>query len=130
MPDGECGAKSQKLARRQIAHERSGAEGPGFAFMGVADAIDEAAKLRLRFDKAVPAIFPASVLIHARGRPMMPPQPRLAVESYWRHHTVRADRLARAAKKQDLLFYQYSRAGDRTVRLLADDVVHSRRMEL
>ncbi len=54
------------------------------------------AAARARFDKALPAIFPASVLIHARARPMTPPQPRLAVESYWRHHPVRADRLARA----------------------------------
>ncbi len=54
------------------------------------------ARSRARLDKALPGIFPAAVLIHARARPMVPPQPRLAVESYWRHHPVRADRLARA----------------------------------
>ncbi len=51
---------------------------------------------RARLAKALPAVFPASVLVHAQARPMVPPQPRLAVESYWRHHPVRADRLARA----------------------------------
>ena len=49
-----------------------------------------------RLAKALPAVFPAAVLVHARARPLVPPQPRLAVESYWRHHPVRADRLARA----------------------------------
>lgn len=51
---------------------------------------------RARLAKALPAVFPACVLVHAHARPMLPPQPRLAVESYWRHHPVRADRLARA----------------------------------
>ena len=45
---------------------------------------------------AVPATFPVPVMIHALSRPFVPAQPRLAVESYWRHHPVRADRLARA----------------------------------
>jgi hypothetical protein len=53
-------------------------------------------KSRARLAKALPAVFPASVLLHAHARPMIPPQPRLAVESYWRHHPIRADRLARA----------------------------------
>jgi hypothetical protein len=35
------------------------------------------------------------VLRHALARSFIPPTPRLAVESYWRHHPVRADRLAR-----------------------------------
>ncbi len=44
----------------------------------------------------MPPVFPAVVLLHALARPFVPPLPRLAVESYWRHHPVRADRLARA----------------------------------
>ena len=36
------------------------------------------------------------MLTHARSRPFTAPTPRLAIDSYWRHHPVRADRLARA----------------------------------
>jgi hypothetical protein len=53
-------------------------------------------KALARLDKALPAIFPQGVLIHALQRRFMPPMPRLAVDSYWRAHPVRADRLARA----------------------------------
>jgi hypothetical protein len=49
-----------------------------------------------RLERALPAIFPAPVLIRALGRPFVPPTPRLAVDSYWRAHPLRADRLARA----------------------------------
>jgi hypothetical protein len=49
-----------------------------------------------RLTKALPAPFPRPVLIHALGRPLVPPMPRLAVDSYWRLHPLRADRLARA----------------------------------
>jgi hypothetical protein len=51
---------------------------------------------RARLEKSLPAVFPVSVLRHALSRPLVPPTPRLAVESYWRHHILRADRLARA----------------------------------
>ncbi|WP_018263817.1 hypothetical protein [Methylobacterium sp. WSM2598] len=51
---------------------------------------------RARLEKALPAIFPPLVLRHALSRPFVPPTPRLAVESYWRGHVIRADRLARA----------------------------------
>lgn len=54
------------------------------------------ARSRARLDKALPAIFPRTVLRHALSRPFVPPTPRLAVESYWRAHPLRADRLARA----------------------------------
>src|SRR5436305_14903031 len=54
------------------------------------------ARARQRLDKALPEIFPAPVLIHALARRFIPPMPRLAVDSYWRIHPVRADRLARA----------------------------------
>lgn len=54
------------------------------------------AKSRARLERALPAIFPAPVLRHALTRPLLPPTPRLAVESYWRAHILRADRLARA----------------------------------
>lgn len=50
----------------------------------------------LRFNKALPEIFPAAVLTHAMARRWTPPTPRLAVDSYWRTHPLRADRLARA----------------------------------
>jgi hypothetical protein len=40
--------------------------------------------------------FPEAVWRHALGRPLIPPTPTRAVESYWRHHPLRADRLARA----------------------------------
>ena len=49
-----------------------------------------------RLQKALPADFPAPALIHALARRWTPPMPRLAVDSYWRAHPLRADRLARA----------------------------------
>lgn len=49
-----------------------------------------------RLNKALPEIFPAPVLAHALSRRWTPPTPRLAVDSYWRAHPLRADRLARA----------------------------------
>jgi hypothetical protein len=49
-----------------------------------------------RLNKALPAIFPAPVLTHALGRALIPAMPRRAIDSYWRTHPLRADRLARA----------------------------------
>ena len=49
-----------------------------------------------RLVAAKPGRLPPAVLVHARGRTRVPPLPRLAVESYWRAHPLRADRLARA----------------------------------
>jgi hypothetical protein len=49
-----------------------------------------------RLTKALPRIFPPAVLSWALGRPFVPPTPRLAIDSYWRGHPIRADRLARA----------------------------------
>jgi hypothetical protein len=49
-----------------------------------------------RLNKALPEVFPQAVLRHALARPFIPPMPRLAIDSYWRAHPVRADRLARA----------------------------------
>jgi hypothetical protein len=49
-----------------------------------------------RLNKALPSIFPSAVLSWALTRPFVPPTPRLAVDSYWRAHPIRADRLARA----------------------------------
>src|SRR5438477_5190933 len=49
-----------------------------------------------RLQKALPADFPAPALVHALARRWTPPMPRLAIESYWRNHPLRADRLARA----------------------------------
>src|SRR3974390_1371339 len=49
-----------------------------------------------RLSKALPAVFPSAVLARAFNRPFIPPTPRLAIDSYWRAHPIRADRLARA----------------------------------
>jgi hypothetical protein len=49
-----------------------------------------------RLTKALPDIFPSIVLSRALGRSFVPPTPRLAIDSYWRAHPFRADRLARA----------------------------------
>src|SRR6476646_9902297 len=49
-----------------------------------------------RLNRALPGIFPSAVMSWALGRPFVPPTPRLAIDSYWRIHPVRADRLARA----------------------------------
>jgi hypothetical protein len=49
-----------------------------------------------RLSKALPTIFPPAVLARALSRPFIPPTPRLAIDSYWRTHPIRADRLARA----------------------------------
>jgi hypothetical protein len=61
---------------------------------GMSDGINRKALARL--DKALPEVFPAPALTHAMGRRFAPPRPRLAIDSYWRAHPVRADRLARA----------------------------------
>ena len=50
----------------------------------------------VRLTKALPPIFPSAVLSRALSRPFVPPTPRLAIDSYWRAHPIRADRLARA----------------------------------
>ena len=49
-----------------------------------------------RLRKALPAIFPAPALTHALARSWTPSMPRRAVDSYWRAHPIRADKLARA----------------------------------
>ena len=49
-----------------------------------------------RLNRALPKIFPAPARIHALQRSFTPAMPRHAVDSYWRAHPVRADRLARA----------------------------------
>ncbi len=54
------------------------------------------AQALVRLNKALPEVFPAAVLTHALARRWTPPTPRLAIDSYWRAHPLRADRLARA----------------------------------
>src|SRR4029079_9410819 len=49
-----------------------------------------------RLNRALPRTFPSAVLSWALRRPIVPQTPRLAVDSYWRAHPIRADRLARA----------------------------------
>jgi hypothetical protein len=58
------------------------------------------AKALERLRHSLPAVFPQMVLTHALARPLVPPTPRRAIESYWRHHPVRADKLARALARQ------------------------------
>src|SRR6266498_6169549 len=53
-------------------------------------------KARARLMRNLPEIFPGAVLLHALSRTFLPATPRRAVDSYWPHHPVRADRLARA----------------------------------
>lgn len=53
-------------------------------------------RAKARLTQALPDLFPKPVLIHTFARRWVPPLPRLAVDSYWRAHIVRADRLARA----------------------------------
>lgn len=53
-------------------------------------------KARARLFKALPEDFPPAVLAIALRRPFIPPTPRRAIESYWKHHPLRADALARA----------------------------------
>src|ERR1700736_1641933 len=53
------------------------------------------AKARARLMRRLPDVFPPVVLAHALAKPFVPPTPRRAIESYWRHHPVRADKLAR-----------------------------------
>src|ERR1700680_1882518 len=49
-----------------------------------------------RLNKALPTIFPSSVLSRALDRPFVPPTPRPAIDSYGGPPPLRADRLARA----------------------------------
>lgn len=53
-------------------------------------------KARARLEKRLSEFFPACVLNHALRQPLTPPTQRRAVESYWRHRPLSADRLARA----------------------------------
>jgi hypothetical protein len=53
-----------------------------------------------RLMRALPDIFPSVVLSRALARPFVPPTPRLAIDSYWRAHPLRADRLARALARK------------------------------
>jgi hypothetical protein len=61
---------------------------------------DKNAKALDRLLRSLPAAFPAAVRVHALARPLIPATPRRAVESYWRHHPVRADVIARALAKR------------------------------
>ena len=65
--------------------------------MKLAETIDlRNAQSRARLERTLPDIFPATVLAHALSRRWTPPTPRIAVDSYWRSHPLRADRLSRA----------------------------------
>jgi hypothetical protein len=49
-----------------------------------------------RLTRSLPDVFPASVLVHAAGKSLLPVTPRRAIESFWRAHPLRADYLARS----------------------------------
>src|SRR6202045_1961745 len=53
-------------------------------------------KARARLMRSLPEVFPRAVLRHALSRPFLPATPRRTVDSYWRYHPIRADKLARA----------------------------------
>ncbi len=53
-------------------------------------------KARARLMRNLPEVFPGTVLVHALSRPFLPATPRRTVDSYWRYHPIRADKLARA----------------------------------
>ena len=53
-------------------------------------------RAQARLLTALPTAFPKPVLSHALSRAFTPALPSRAVESYWRAHPLRADRLARA----------------------------------
>jgi hypothetical protein len=53
-------------------------------------------KALARLNAALPEVFPQPALVHALTRRFTPPLPRIAIDSYWRAHPVRADRIARA----------------------------------
>jgi hypothetical protein len=53
-------------------------------------------KSRARLERRLSDVFPPFVLAHAMRQPFTPPTQRLAVESYWRHRPLLADRLCRA----------------------------------
>jgi hypothetical protein len=53
-----------------------------------------------RLFKSLPQVFPKVVLDRALARPFVPPTPRLAIDSYWSAHPLRADRLARVLARR------------------------------
>jgi hypothetical protein len=54
----------------------------------------------MRLERRLSERFPPCVLAHALRQALIPPTQRRAVESYWRHHPLRADRLARALARK------------------------------
>ncbi|NEW88846.1 hypothetical protein DU475_16465 [Rhodopseudomonas sp. WA056] len=48
-----------------------------------------------RLTTRLPDAFPQAVLVHAKARAYVPSTLRVAVDSYWRAHPLRAERLAR-----------------------------------
>ena len=53
-----------------------------------------------RLDRVQLRAFPPPVVTHALAKRFIPASARLAVDSYWRAHPLRADRLARALASQ------------------------------
>ena len=80
----------------------------------------------LRLTKALPLVFPRAVLSRALARPFVPPTPRLAIESYWGAHPIRADRLASTRSSQPSARWMDLAAGGPQERL-AFHVLHATR---
>jgi hypothetical protein len=76
-------------------HHATGCRGPTMS-KWEAEKAERNRRSIARLTKSLPAIFPSAVLSRALGRPFVPPTPRLAIDSYWGAHPLRADRLARA----------------------------------
>ena len=94
--------KASWLNWRCFLADRTAGIVPGVATMATSSVwrVQRNAKALARLQHSLPAVFPPMVLTHALARPLVPPTPRRAVESYWRHHPVRADKLARALARQ------------------------------
>lgn len=103
MPDGPKSGQNGVLAgymplvRKTLRLRRTMLSKPS---LNVSKWQDETAERnrhsRARLTKTLHHAFPSVVLCHALSRRFIPLAPRLAIDSYWRAHPIRADRLARS----------------------------------
>src|SRR5215469_16157616 len=82
-----------------------------------------------RLTKSLPSIFPSAILSRALGRPFVPPTPRLAIDSYWGAHPLRAEPpdpagrcSAPRARRAERSTYRLGLAARRTKEWLADHI--------
>src|SRR6266487_5470787 len=94
-----------RAVRRVEPEGRREVVDPGFLRVGVVAVLallEEALRHHLAGERGAILLFGDLVEVLAerveasRARPYIPPTPRRAVESYWRQHPIRADKLARA----------------------------------